>query len=116
MRSDQFSVGKKVLVTTDSWFLAPDGRQYKAAWGTVQAIETDEKTLGVRTNARSTNWYLQVGEMVIAGCQIHYAVACEKCDTGSVVDWKEVDGQAVKYIRPSFIYNADGGLDGTQKL
>lgn len=116
MRSDQFAVGKKVLVTTDHWFFAPDGRQYRAAWGTVVGIETDEKTLGIRTNARSTNWYLQIGGLVIAGCQIHYAVACETCETGSVVDWKEVDGTVTKFIRPSSVYNADGGADGTQRL
>lgn len=92
------------------------GVSTKQRGGTVQAIETDEKTLGVRTNARSTNWYLQVGGLVIAGCQIHYAVACDDCDTGSVVDWKEEGGQVVKYIRPSCVYNADGGAHGTQKL
>lgn len=116
MRSDRFAVGKKVLVTTDHWFFAPDGQQYRAAWGTVVGIETDEKTLGIRTNARSTNWYLQLGCLVIAGCQIHYAVACETCETGSVVDWKEVDGTVTKFIRPSSVYNADGGADGTQQL
>ncbi len=116
MRSDQFSVGKKVLVTTDAWFYAPDGRQYRAAWGTVQAVETDQGTLGVRTNARSTNWYLQLGDLVIAGCQIHYAISCDSCDTGSVVDWKEEGGQVIKYIRPSVVYNADGGSNELQKL
>ena len=107
MRSDQFAVGKKVLVTTDHWFFAPDGRQYRAAWGTVVGIETDDKTLGIRTNARSTNWYLQLGGLMIAGCQIHYAVACGSCNTGTASEWKEVDGKILHFDRPSSIFNAD---------
>ena len=108
MRVEQFAVGKRVLVTTDNWFYAPDGRQYKAAWGTVRAVETDEKTLGVRTNARSTNWYVQVGCLVIAGCQIHYVTACETCNTGEVMDWREDEGTVSRFRRPSNIFNADG--------
>lgn len=108
MRSDQFSVGKKVLINTDNWFYAPDGKAYKAAWGTVQAIDTDEKTLGVKTNARSTNWYLQLGNLLIAGCQIHYAVASDTCNTGDVRDSREIDGVVNHFTRQSYIYNADG--------
>lgn len=71
----------KYLITTDSWFFGPDGFQYRAVWGEVQIIE-DDKALGIRTNARSSNWYAKVGteenHVIVAGCQIHYAV---KTDT-----------------------------------
>jgi hypothetical protein len=67
-------VGDKYLVTTDRWFLAPDGESYLAVHGTVNAIHTDQDTLGVKTNAKSTNWYLSIGDMMVAGCQIHYAI------------------------------------------
>lgn len=28
-------VGKKALITTNNWFMAPDGLQYKAVFGTI---------------------------------------------------------------------------------
>lgn len=31
----------KYLITTDAWFIAPDGQQYKAVWGDVEIV-TDE--------------------------------------------------------------------------
>ena len=58
-------IGQKALITTDAWFYAPDGRQYRAVFGTVKAVRTSEETLGVRTNARSTNWYVEIGLMIM---------------------------------------------------
>ena len=28
----------------------------------------------IKTNVKSTNWYVLIGNMIIAGCQIHYAI------------------------------------------
>lgn len=69
-----WKVGDKILFNCDHWFFCPDGKQYRAVWGTLKGIYSSEDTLGVRTNAKSTNWYVQVGDVLIAGCQIHYAV------------------------------------------
>ena len=33
----------KYLITTDAWFIAPDGHSYKAAWGEVEIVEGEEK-------------------------------------------------------------------------
>ena len=49
----------KYLITTDSWFIAPDGNQYVAVWGDVEIVE--DSVLGVKTNIGSTNWYARVG-------------------------------------------------------
>lgn len=69
----------KYLITCDSWFTAPDGQLYTAAWGDVEIVS--DALLGIKTNARSANWYAKVGSedmhVIIAGCQIHYAVRCE---------------------------------------
>src|SRR3546814_15952739 len=73
------SVGDQALITTDNWFYAPDGKSYRAAFGTVKAIRSSEIALGVKTNSKSTNWYVEVGNMLIAGCQIHYAVRTADC-------------------------------------
>ena len=66
----------KYLITTDAWFTAPDGNDYRAAWGTVEILS--DNILGVKTNARSANWFAKIGSeekhVIIAGCQIHYAV------------------------------------------
>jgi len=100
----------KYLITTDAWFYAPDGKQYKAAWGDVQIIE--DTFLGLKTNRNSSNWFAKVGSekkhIVIAGCQIHYAVKCEeKPNTEASEDWQADAQNGVKlYERPSSIYVA----------
>lgn len=100
--------GMKALVTTDAWFLAPDGREYRCAFGTVEGVYGDKDTLGIATNRNSTNWYLKIGHLVIAGCQIHYVAICDAVNTKEVSDWKLEDGKVIRYKRPSMIYLADG--------
>ena len=100
----------KYLITTDAWFYAPDGKQYKAAWGDVQIIE--DTFLGLKTTRNSSNWFAKVGSeqkhIVIAGCQIHYAIKCEeKPNTEASEDWQADAQNGVKlYERPSSIYVA----------
>lgn len=91
------------LITTDSWFIAPDGKSYKAVWGKVE-IYSDEETLGIKTNDKSTNWYAIVGEagqgrrVVVAGCQIRYACVCiEKPYTGDRTERWASEHQAKTY-------------------
>lgn len=103
-------IGHKLLITTDNWFCAPNGRQYKAVFGTVKAVRTAEETLGVRPNGRSTNWYVEIGNMVIAGCQVHYAIRSDKCSFERAIDYMSSSEKgAVEFERPSHIYNADEG-------
>lgn len=100
-------IGKCMLITTDAWFYANDGRTYRAAWGKVEAIHTDDDTLGVRTNARSTNWYVKIGGTHIAGCQVHYAVECKHPPPATVCDHRVTEQGEVKYFtRPSDIWRA----------
>ena len=100
----------KYLITTDAWFYAPDGKQYKAAWGDVQIVE--DTFLGLKTNRNSTNWFAKVGSeqkhIVIAGCQIHYAVKCEqKPNIEASEDWQADAQNGVKlFERPTAIYVA----------
>jgi len=103
------SVGDKVLVTTDGWFFAPDGRQYRGVFGTVMALDTAEATLGIRPNGRSTNWYLQVGCVLLAGCQVHYVVRSDFCErTARVPDYHtSPEHGCVDFDRPNTIYFAD---------
>lgn len=108
-------IGKKVLVTTEGWFFAPDGKNYKAAWGTLHAIHTAEETLGFKPNVRHTNWYLQIGNITIAGCQVLYMVEASEVNTGEALEFtterthfsSSGTNVAEAYIRPSNIYNAN---------
>lgn len=100
-------IGKRYLITTDGWFFTPDGRSYRSAYGTVHGVLSSEDTLGVRTNARSSNWYVQIGRLTIAGCQIHYAVKSDECNFSDVDDFETVNGESKRFTRPSVIYQAD---------
>jgi hypothetical protein len=79
----KIETGVTYLITTDNWFIAPNGRQYRAAFGTVKGTLNDEEALGIKTNARATNWFISIGNMLIAGCQIHYAVRTNTCQRGT---------------------------------
>jgi hypothetical protein len=69
----------KYLVTFDEWFVAPDGDTYSASWGKCKVLNIED-VFGFKPLKPSTNWYLQIGEndkeVIVAGCQIHYAVRC----------------------------------------
>lgn len=100
----------KYLITTDCWFYAPDGKKYRAVWGEVEIIE--DSFLGVKTNRNSTNWFARVGgeekSVLVAGCQIHYAVKSEKAPNVDYV--KDVcygDGKKEEFVRPTEIYIAE---------
>lgn len=99
--------GKKFLITVDNWFYGKDGRQYRAVYGTVTAVRGDQETLGIKTNARSTNWYVEVGNMIVAGFQIHYAIQVDDVNLGPAADFHEKDGVVTEFMIPSRIYNAD---------
>lgn len=97
----------KYLITTDAWFLAPDGKNYKAAWGDVEIVE--DSFLGVKTNRISTNWFAKVGSdkshIIIAGCQIHYAVKTEsRPNQEQSEDWTADANSVNIYQRPNCIY------------
>lgn len=104
---NNFQPGDKVLITCNDWFFAPDGANYKAVFGTVKGIFSSEETLGVRTNARSTNWYVEVGNMTIAGCQIHYVIKTNAYNSGGALTWDNAGGETKTFERPCSIYNAD---------
>lgn len=104
----QIKTGCKALVTTDNWFTAPDGNLYKTVFGTVKAIHSDKETLGIETNSKSTNWYLEIGNMFIAGCQIHYAIRTDKVSFEICTREIEHEGK-LNIVKESVsrIYNAD---------
>ena len=100
----------KFLITTDEWFVAPDGDQYKAVFGTVIGVVSSEVVLGLKTNRGSTNWYVEIGNMLIAGCQIHYAIKTDKVNFAPAVRPIEYEGKLnLPREDKTKIYNADKG-------
>jgi carbonic anhydrase/acetyltransferase-like protein (isoleucine patch superfamily) len=84
----------KYLITTDAWFYAPDGRQYRSVWGDVEIVS--DAILGIKTNTRSANWFAKIGSednhVIIAGCQIHYACKSNDKPKTDSIDINIVDG------------------------
>lgn len=105
----RLEIGETALITTEDWFIAPDGKQYKSVFGTVHAVLSSEETLGVKTNARSTNWYVEIGNMTMAGCQIHYAIRCSVADVnfGDATEGYVFEGKGTETTICSRIYNAE---------
>lgn len=85
--------GNKYLITTNNWFYGPDGNQYRAVYGSCQVV-TAKDELGFEPR-HSTNWFVRVGSgegsVIVAGCQIHYAihlVDSPRIQVGGYVDEK----------------------------
>lgn len=88
-------LGKKYLVTTNDWFMAPDGRRYRAVFGTARGAVNVEEALGVGAGEHLPNWCTRIGGMVVAGDQIRY---CVRADSVTA---------APEAGKPPVIYEAD---------
>lgn len=100
-------IGKKVLATSTSWFFAPDGKSYKAVYGTLHGILSTEDELGFRPNFKHTNWFVNIGKIVIAGCEILHVIQSNNCNTSDTTEFNTEGGKCTVYNRPSIIYDAD---------
>lgn len=102
-------IGKKALVTTSEWFYAPDGAVYRAVFGTVRGVMSAAETLGIKPKAGDASWFLEIGNMTIAGCQIKYAIRTDKCNDSVASGWSaSAEGGFKSYMHPCSIYFADG--------
>jgi hypothetical protein len=108
----KIEIGKRYLVTTDEWFTAPNGHSYKAVFGTVHLISTTEEELGFRPR-QSANWFVSIGNMTIAGCQIHYAIRTNDASKRDSREWTaDAEHGIHQYFAPSRIYFADERAEG----
>ena len=102
-------VGKKFLLTTDNWFFAPDGENYRAVFGTIHGVLDAETCLGIKANRNSSNWFVAIGDMIVAGCQIHYATRAEAFNP-LPSELVEIDHEGARMITSNAmtrIYDAD---------
>ena len=101
-------LGKKYLITTDNWFHAPDGDSYRAVFGTITDICSDKDSLGIKTNRHSTDWYVIIGNMMVAGCQVHYCIQTDNVNPGAPSRDIAHNGELFRSKEAnSRIYNAD---------
>lgn len=73
----------RMLINTDDWWLAIDGRRYNTVWGPVWAVVAKD-VLGITPGGGHAAFVLQVGRtnpIIIAGCRVHYAQLCEERPT-----------------------------------
>ena len=97
-------IGKKVLITTTDWFVAPDGLQYRALFGTLKSVTESTKALGFAINRSHANYFFEVGKMKIMGCRVMYMIECEGVNSNDTEEILAKEGGIIKYNRPTMIY------------
>ena len=101
-------INKRVLVTTTNWFFAPDGKQYKAVYGTLKNLHQAEAVLGFKPDRAHTNWFVEIGAMMIAGCQVLYCVQSDEMPyLGTTTEQRVSDTGAIDYQSPCVIFVTD---------
>lgn len=108
-------IGDSVLVTCERWFTAPDGNVYDSVFGTVKGIYNSNDALGIEVNDKSKDWFLEIGNMVIAGCQINYAVKTNICSSEPQKRWTVHKGIRHYYEIPCPIYFANNDEEVTDE-
>lgn len=101
-------VGMTAIITTDNWFTAPNGKNYRAVFGTIRGVYNADDFFGIKVNSKSKDWYIEIGNMTIAGCQVHYAIEASSYFDGDGENWTADACHGIKvYNTPCPIFNAD---------
>lgn len=101
-------IGKQVLASCQNWFVGPDGKDYKAIYGTFKAVTEASKAVGFIPNRSHANWFYSIGGMVIMGCQIMYLMECKEPPSKErSMGWHVHEGKVLESDRPCLIYFAD---------
>jgi hypothetical protein len=99
-------IGHNVLVTTSAWFYGKDGKQYRAIYGKLRGVFAAKDLFGFTPNASHANWLLEIGDMVVMGCQVLYCIKCDDPYVGDTEDWSNVNGDYKSFARPTSIYKS----------
>lgn len=99
-------IGQKVLVTTNGWFYGTDGKLYRGAWGKLKAVHEAKDALGIIPNRSHANWFIEIGDMVIMGCQVLYIIKCETAPPENNIKDHSTGPEhgAFEYQRPGQIF------------
>lgn len=100
-------LNSKVLVTTVNWFYGPDGKQYRAIWGTLKGVHEAQKVFGFVPSRTHANWFIEIGDITVTGCQVLYCIKCPNKPNDSEVDeWHSPtypEKEVTIFKRPSVI-------------
>ena len=99
-------IGKKVLVTTQDWFVGRNGCSFKAVYGILESVDELKDVLGFVPSRHHANWSIKVGSFIIIGCQVQNIEQTDIIhDSQEPVSDFSVDKSEVSYFeRPSTIY------------
>lgn len=101
-------INKKVLLTTTNWFYGTDGKQYRAVYGTLKNLHQAEAVLGFKPDRAHTNWFVEIGSMMIAGCQVLYCLQLDfQPNLENVTEQNVTDSDVTNYERRCAIFVAD---------
>lgn len=101
--------GKNVLVTCSTWFVAPDGKDYKAVYGKLKKVHDAKESFGIQPSRAHASWILEVGHMMIMGCQALFVIECANPPnfSSSTTHTHNEAGVIKEQDRPCVIYNAN---------
>lgn len=97
-------VGQKILVTTNGWFYGTDGKLYRGAWGTLHGVHEAKAVIGIDPVRGNANWFIEIGDMVIMGCQVMYFMACPEAPPERNIADHKTDNGLNEFERPSEIF------------
>ncbi len=101
-------IGQNVLITTQNWFYGTDGKAYRGAWGTLKGVHKAEDTMGIVPNRSHANWFIEIGDMIVMGCQVLYITKCKNPPPPeSIKDHATSSGDLKEFIRPGEIFIMD---------
>ena len=92
----EFKIGEKHLISINKWFIAPNGSEYRAIYGTINDISGSKGDLSV-----------VVGSLAIPKSKILCAIKTDGCNFDEADSWQSIGGEVEVYKIPSKIYNAD---------
>jgi hypothetical protein len=75
-------------------------------WGELKAVHEVKEIFGFVPSRIHANWTIEIGSMIIMGCQVLYVSLCPtRPEENEVKDWKIADdGKLIEYKRPSTIH------------
>lgn len=94
------------LVTSNKWFVTPDGTEKRAVWGEVEIVKY--KDYGITPAEGHAEYMLKVGteenHVFIAGCHVHYLVKCKRpIDESSFKIIEHNTGEMISRKNPIYI-------------
>lgn len=97
-------VGQNVLVTTQGWFYGTDGKLYRGAWGKLKAVHEAKEAIGITPNRSHANWFIEIGNMSIMGCQVLYYTKCPNPPPEYDIEDFDKASPEKQYKRPSEVF------------